>query len=66
MANCGLLLTSGDQCLLTSGSYLTLTSTCSTSAIIPIRRVYRTDTDARDLTTLRPSGPRGRETTWWD
>lgn len=32
----------------------------------PIRRRHRTDTDARDLSANRPTGPRGRETTWWD
>lgn len=32
----------------------------------PIRRRHRTDTDARDPSANRPTGPRGRETTWWD
>lgn len=67
MANCNLLLTNGDDVLLTSASFLTLTSTCASTGVVdPIRRRFRQDTDARDLLANRPTGSRGRETTWWD
>jgi hypothetical protein len=58
MANCNLLLTSGDQLLQTNNTDLmTLTEDC-TAAVIPIRRIYRTDSG-------RPEAPRGRYATDW-
>lgn len=43
MANCTLLLTTGDQFLQTSGDLLTLTSDCSAEPVTPTRFIAWTE-----------------------
>lgn len=57
-----ILLESGDVALLESEDAWLLESATPT---VPVRRRFRQET-GRDTLASRPSGARGRETTWWD